>query len=151
MTKKVILLPNIRSGWNVGAFFRTADAFKFDHIYISGYTAQPPHKAISKTALGADEFVPWTYFQTAEDAIIFLRSEGFSFVGLEITEKAIPLSKISFPKKTCLVMGNEVEGISSEILSQMDFITYIPMLGKKESLNVSIAGSIAMWEITKQH
>ncbi len=147
---KAILLPNIRSGWNVGAFFRTADALGFDHVYLAGYTAQPPHKAISKTALGADAFVPWTGFATVPEAIESLKKEGFTLIGLELTNNAIALQNAHFPEKSCLVLGNEVEGIIPDFLEKMDIVVQIPMQGKKESLNVSIAGSIAMWEMAKK-
>lgn len=145
--KRVLLLPNIRSGWNVGAFFRTADALGFDHVYLSGYTATPPHKAISKTALGADDFVPWTAFATVQESLDFLKAEGFALIGLELTPDSMSIADAIFPEKSCLVVGNEIEGIIPEYASQMDMMVQIPMQGKKESLNVSIAGSIAMWEM----
>lgn len=147
--KKSILLPNIRSGWNVGAFFRTADALGFDHVFLAGYTAYPPHKAISKTALGADEFVPWTHFWSIDEAMTHIEEQGYTLVGLELTPDAEFLQTFQFPTNACLVLGNEVEGISPEILAKMQSTIKIPMQGKKESLNVSIAGSIAMWEMSK--
>lgn len=147
---KSILLPNIRSGWNVGAFFRTADAFGFDYIFLAGYTAQPPHKAISKTALGADTMVPWKYFETVAEAIGYIKSHNICLIGLEIHDTAKNLNDFVFPESSCLVMGNEIEGITPEIIEKMDSILKIPMQGEKESLNVSIAGSIAMWEMSKR-
>jgi 23S rRNA (guanosine2251-2'-O)-methyltransferase len=147
-----LLLPDIRSGWNTGAFFRTADAVGIDEIFLCGHTPYPPHKEISKTALGAEKMVAWSYWEQAEDAIEYLKSKGIKIIGLEIHKKAIPIMEWKQKKQQtpfCLVVGNEVGGIPEKIVSQCDELIFLPMKGKKESLNVAIAGAIAMWEIVK--
>lgn len=147
---KTLLLPNIRSGWNTGAFFRTADAFGWDHLYLCGLTPYPPHKEISKTALGADEFVEWSYHLSPLETVQKLKGEGVFLCALELTKNAVPLSHFMPPqdKNFCLIVGNEIDGVSPEILAECDATVYLPMHGKKESLNVSIAGGIAMWEFS---
>ncbi|MEI7511701.1 MAG: RNA methyltransferase [Candidatus Peregrinibacteria bacterium] len=144
-----LLLPNIRSGWNTGAFFRTADAFGWDHLYLCGHTPYPPHKEISKTALGADEFVPWSYHLSAGKLIAELKAKGVFLCALELTADAIPLDSFTPPPNTplCLIVGNEIDGVAPEILKECDATVFLPMQGKKESLNVSIAGGIAMWAL----
>lgn len=154
-----VFLPSIRSGWNVGAFFRTADSLGIEKIFLSGLTPTPPHKEISKTALDADCFVPWTYFSDDITAVEVLKSQGIKIIALELTNDAVDLGGEKFlnfletQHKTsspmCLMLGNEVTGISEELLSYADITVFIPMQGKKQSMNVSIAGALAMWEIKK--
>lgn len=149
MPKTSILLPDIRSGWNTGSFFRTADSLGVEHIFLSGFTPFPPHKEISKTAIGADEFVPWTYFSSNKQAVSELQKKNINIYALELTENAKEITEMSFEFPMCLVMGNEITGVSESILKIVKDVVYIPMQGKKQSMNVSIAGSIAMWEMMK--
>ncbi len=147
--KPAVLLPDIRSGWNVGSFFRTADSLGIDQIFLSGLTPKPPHKEISKTALDADIFVPWSYFHNSLECAKILKKRGYSLVAMELTDNAISLEKFQFPKNACLVMGNEITGVSKEMLELCDDVIFIPMQGGKQSMNVSIAGSLGMWEMVK--
>ena len=158
LPKTSVFLPSLRSGWNVGAFFRTADSLGIEKIFLSGSTPFPPHKEISKTALDADMFVPWTYFETDIEAIQFLKKQNIYIVAIELTDDAEKLSSEIFSNISrenpeisgiCIMMGNEISGISEELLSYAKKTVFIPMKGKKQSMNVSIAGSLAMWEMSK--
>lgn len=143
--KRIVLLAhNIRSLWNVGSFFRTADAMSVEKIYLTGYTATPPRREISKTAIGAEEWIDWEYQEDATKVIEGLKDEGWKVVGLEITESAQKVSEYVSPEKVCLVLGHEVTGVPEEIVKLCDDIVYIPMHGMKESLNVSVAAGIAL-------
>ena len=143
-TQIILLAHNIRSLWNVGSFFRSSDAFDVEKIYLTGYTATPPRREISKTAIGAEQWVKWEYQKDPLELINHLQNEGWSIVGLELADDAIPLSEYEPPEKVCLVLGHEVTGISEEILKVCNDTVMIPMLGKKESLNVSVALGIAL-------
>ncbi|MDD5751332.1 MAG: RNA methyltransferase [Candidatus Peribacteraceae bacterium] len=145
MPRRLILLAhNIRSLWNVGSFFRTGDAFGVEKIYLTGYTATPPRREISKTALGAEEFVPWKFEQDPVKVIKVLKRKGYVIVALEQAKKAVVLSDYEPPSKVCLIVGHEVLGVSKELLKLCDAIVHIPMQGKKESLNVAVAAGIAL-------
>lgn len=144
-----ILLPNIRSAYNVGSFFRTCDGLGIDHIFLCGYSAFPPHKEIAKTALGAEDMVSWSHHKDSQEVIKQLQEENVRIVGLELTKNAVPLEEFTPTFPLCLVVGNEVDGISEEVLEETHERIYIPMQGQKESFNVMIAGSIALWEISK--
>lgn len=147
----VVILDNIRSMHNVGATFRTADAFLIEKIILCGITPQPPHREIHKAALGATESVDWTYENDINTAIQDIKSQGFEIIGIEQTNNSIPIT--DFPidpsKKYAVILGNEVEGISDEALENIDAFLEIPQLGTKHSLNVSVCGGIVMWEFTK--
>jgi len=147
----IIILDNIRSMHNVGSVFRTADAFLLQAIYLCGYTPQPPHRDINKTALGATETVEWKYFDTATDAITSVKKLGYSVVAIEQAEKSISLHKYS-PKhsdKIAVVFGNEVSGVGDQILKIADACIEIPQLGMKHSLNISVAAGIVLWELVR--
>jgi tRNA G18 (ribose-2'-O)-methylase SpoU len=153
-TKKiplVVILDNVRSMHNVGATFRTADAFLVEKIILCGITPQPPHREIHKAALGATESVEWTYFPETKTAIETLRKEDFEIVGIEQTTGSIKITNydIDPSKKYAVILGNEVDGISDEILQDIDDFIEIPQLGTKHSLNVSVCGGIVMWEFAK--
>jgi tRNA G18 (ribose-2'-O)-methylase SpoU len=145
-----ILLPNIRSAYNVGSFFRTCDGLGVDHIYLCGYTAAPPHKEIAKTALGAENMVDWSHHNDAVQIITELQQKGVQIIGLEIADDSMGIEKFIPQFPLCLVVGNEVDGIDPQILKYADTKVHIPMKGKKESFNVMIAGSIALWELSKK-
>ncbi|MCD0454348.1 RNA methyltransferase [Chryseobacterium sp. LC2016-27] len=147
----VVVLDNIRSMHNVGATFRTADAFLVQKIILCGITPQPPHREIHKAALGATESVDWSYENDINATINDLKSQGFEIVGIEQTTNSIMITdlKIDNTKKYAVILGNEVEGISDEALQNIDSFIEIPQLGTKHSLNVSVCGGIVMWEFAK--
>jgi tRNA G18 (ribose-2'-O)-methylase SpoU len=152
MSKFYLILPNIRSCHNVGAMFRTADAFAVDKIFLVGYTATPPKPQIDKVSLGAEKWVPWEKRADLKRLITSLKKKKVFIVGLEKTIKSEKIEKLKDYKiggDVALIVGNEVEGISEDILGLCDLVVYIPMYGKKESLNVSVAAGIAMYEISK--
>lgn len=146
-TPVVLILDNIRSGLNVGAAFRTADAFALEAIFLCGISAQPPHREILKTAIGATESVSWTYFEKVENAISELQKRGFSILAVEQTDSSIPLQ--SFPveahRQYGLILGNEVHGVSDEALEMADAAIEIPQVGTKHSLNISVCTGIVSW------
>ena len=147
----VIVLDNIRSMHNVGATFRTADAFLVQKIILCGITPQPPHREIHKAALGATESVDWSYESDINATINDLKSQSFEVVGIEQTTNSTMITdfKIDNTKKYAVILGNEVEGISDEALQNIDSFIEIPQLGTKHSLNVSVCGGIVMWEFAK--
>ncbi|PIQ76469.1 RNA methyltransferase [Candidatus Peregrinibacteria bacterium CG10_big_fil_rev_8_21_14_0_10_49_24] len=152
MERRIVLLAhNIRSLWNVGSFFRTADAFSVEKIFLTGYTGTPPRREISKTALGADEWVPWEFQKDPVSVINSLREEGYSIVALEQTEKATDVTVYQGKEKICLLVGHEVTGVPKELLTFSDDHIHIPMCGKKESLNVSVAAGIALHCLTNPY
>lgn len=146
-----VVLDNIRSMHNVGATFRTADAFLIEKIILCGITPQPPHREIHKAALGATESVDWIYEKDIVTAVNDLKSSGYSVIGMEQTTSSRMISDFEIDKsrKYAVVLGNEVDGISDEALQHMDVFIEIPQLGTKHSLNVSVCGGIVMWEFAK--
>ena len=142
-----LILPNIRSAFNVGAMFRTADACGFTKLFLVGYTAVPPHPKVAEVALGAETWVPFEHRDDLSTLITELRAKDFTIAALELSAKSQALSTISFNKSTALIVGNEVDGLSLEIQDQADLVIHLPMLGKKESLNVAIAAGIAMYHL----
>lgn len=147
----VIVLDNIRSMHNVGSIFRTADAFQIEKIFLCGYTPQPPHRDIEKTALGATQSVVWQYQLSIVDCIQTLKKNNYKIIAIEQTEHSISLEKFSWQKeKTTLIIGNELKGVSDEVLPYCDVTLEIPQQGMKHSLNASIAASIAMWEFFRK-
>ncbi len=147
----VVVLDNIRSMHNVGATFRTADAFLIRKIILCGITPQPPHREIHKAALGATESVDWSYENDINATIYDLKAQGFEIVGIEQTTGSRMITDfiIDSSKKYAVILGNEVEGISDEALPNIDSFVEIPQLGTKHSLNVSVCGGIVMWEFAK--
>ena len=146
----IIVLDNIRSLSNVGAVFRTADAFRIEGLYLCGITACPPHREIHKTALGADETVKWQYFETTEEACKALKEKGFNIFAVEQIEGSQMLQNFKFEPNTALIMGNEVEGVSEEVLPYCDGALELPQEGTKHSLNVSVCAGIVMWKVFEQ-
>lgn len=145
------LCDNIRSIFNVGAIFRTSDAAFIEKLYLTGYTPYPPRKEIEKVALGATESVPWEYFKNPVDAAKEVKSKGIKIAVLEITDSKNliwNINKEDFP--VCLVLGNEITGVSKEIIDIADTSLEIPMLGMKQSLNVSVAYGIAVFEMIRK-
>lgn len=147
-----IVLHNIRSLHNVGSVFRSADAFGIKEIMLSGYTPRPPRPEISKTAIGAEEFVHWSNWETPESLFSALKKEGYFIVGMEQTSHSIPLPDFdaSAYEKICLVMGNEVTGIDDDILPLIDAFVAIPQYGHKHSLNVSVAAGVTLYALLEK-
>jgi tRNA G18 (ribose-2'-O)-methylase SpoU len=142
----VAMLDNIRSLYNVGSIFRTSDGALLQKLYLSGYTPAPPRKEIEKTALGSTESVPWEYFARPLDAIAALRARGFKICVLEQTTESIPYHDVQpteFP--LCLIVGNELTGVSPEVVATADMAIEIPMYGTKQSLNAAVAYGIALY------
>lgn len=145
-----IVLDNIRSSYNVGSVFRSSDSALVEEVLLCGFTPAPPRKEVHKTALGADESVPWKYFANTLEAIEYKKRLGWKIVALELTENAknySDLTKEDFP--LCIVVGNEISGISNEVLELCDFAIEIPMYGVKHSLNVSVSAGIAIYEAVR--
>ncbi len=142
----IIVLDNIRSLSNVGAFFRTADAFRIKGLVLCGITACPPHREIHKTALGADETVRWRYFETTEAACKALKAEGYRIFAVEQVEGSLPLQDFEFEPNTAYLLGNEVEGVSEEALPYCEGAIELPQEGTKHSINVSVCAGIVMWK-----
>jgi tRNA G18 (ribose-2'-O)-methylase SpoU len=146
----ILVMDSIRSALNVGALFRTADAFGIEKIILCGITAQPPHREITKTAIGATETVQWEYQQSIKTSLSSLKKEGYTTIGIEQTDDSQDLTEYSWPdQKIALVLGNEVEGLSEEALKELDHCVEIPQFGTKHSLNVSVCGGIILWELNK--
>ena len=147
----VVILENIRSAYNVGSVFRTADAFLIESVFITGYTAKPPHKEITKTALGAQDSVDWKYFETTKDAIEHLKNIQYKIYAVEQVTGSISLENISdLPvDKIAFIFGNEVSGVDQEIISACDGSVEIPQFGMKHSLNISVAAGIVLWEVVR--
>lgn len=144
----VVILDNIRSMHNVGSLFRTSDAFVVEKIVLGGITPRPPHREIQKSALGATESVEWIHTENTVEVLTELRLEGYEILGIEQTTSSIPLQEftISPEAKYAIVLGNEVDGISEEVLGCCTAFIEIPQSGTKHSLNVSVCGSIILWE-----
>lgn len=162
MPRIVLIAENVRSSHNVGALLRTADGLGVAEVYLTGYSAHPsypgdqrlPHikakadKQIRKTALGAENSVKWQYIPKTTEVVKILKSQGFSIVGLEQDKSAQNLINFRPPAKIALIVGNEVSGLGAEILASCDSIIEIPMLGQKESHNITVATAIAIYHLT---
>jgi 23S rRNA (guanosine2251-2'-O)-methyltransferase len=146
----VVVLDNVRSMHNVGSVFRTSDAFRIEAICLCGYTPQPPHRDIQKTALGATETVNWVHYANTVDAIHDLKANGYKIYSVEQAEGSISLEQFqSGDEKIAVVFGNEVEGVDAAILAESDGCIEIPQLGMKHSLNISVAAGILLWKLTE--
>ncbi len=146
-----VVLDNIRSAFNVGSIFRTGDAGAVAHLHLCGMTAHPPNAKLAKTALGASDYVPWTYHDQTDGALALLRSQGISVVAVEASDDAIPLFGFEWPKPVVIVFGHEVRGIQPEILEQCDATVRIPMHGYKNTINVATAFGIVLYDILGRH
>lgn len=148
----IVVLDNVRSLHNVGAVFRTADAFRITEIYLCGITATPPQNEIHKTALGAEECVDWKYFNNTTEAVKQLISKGVKTFSVEQAEGSTTLQNIKINKQQtyAIILGNEVKGVQQEVVNLCEACIEIPQYGTKHSINVSVAAGIVMWEIAKQ-
>ena len=147
----VLVLDNIRSAHNVGSIFRTADAFKVDKLWLCGICACPPSAEIHKSALGAEDSVPWEHRDDSLETVERLKAEGWTIVSLEQTEGAVQLQDFRPEKgrKYALILGNEVEGVRQDVVNASDFALEIPQRGTKHSLNVSVSVGVVLWEMVR--
>lgn len=145
----ILVLDSIRSMNNIGSIFRSADAFRIEGLILCGITAQPPHPDIHKTALGAEESVPWRYSGSALEAVRELQAKGYTVLALEQAHESLRLDRF-VPQpgaRYALVLGNEVKGVAEEVVAAADHCLEIPQYGTKHSLNVSVAAGIALWHL----
>ncbi len=144
----VLMLDNVRSLQNVGAMFRTADAFGIESLALCGITGCPPHRELHNAALGAEDSVAWRYFASADDAFTHFRTEGYKILVLEQCEGSVLLNQVvhNVTEKWVFVVGNEVEGVTQSVASVADLCVEIPQRGTKHSLNVATAAGILLWE-----
>lgn len=148
-TPIIVILDNIRSLNNIGSVFRTSDAFLIEKIYLCGITAQPPHKDIQKTALGATDTVSWEYAEDVIEIVTGLQKEGVKVFSIEQAEGAVMLDDFKPEKdeKLAVVFGNEVKGVQQKVVSASDGIIEIPQLGSKHSLNIAVSAGVVLWDL----
>lgn len=148
----VVVLDNIRSLNNIGSVFRTCDALRVAEIYLCGITATPPNRDIHKTALGAEDAVPWQYFEDITKAVEKLKKEGCKLLALEQTDNSIMLQNFTIEQndKLAIVLGNEVKGVQQEVIDCCEACIEIPQEGTKHSLNVSVSAGMVLWEFYRQ-
>lgn len=143
-----VVLDNVRSMHNIGSIFRTSDGFAVDQIILCGITAQPPHREIEKTALGATQSINWIYFDAIKEALQYLRNQDYQIIAIEQAENSISLNKFQ-PKngqKYALIFGNEVNGVSEEAMAMIDACIEIPQFGTKHSFNIVVSAGIVLWD-----
>lgn len=145
-----VVLDNLRSAYNVGAIFRTCDAGAVARLHLCGMSAHPPHPKLSKTALGAQDYVPWTYHERVTRAIAGIQAQGVPVIAAEAVEAAEPYHCFAWPRPVAVVFGNEVDGISEKVRQRCDGVVRIPMNGLKNSINVATAAGIVIFEILRQ-
>ena len=145
-----VILDNIRSLHNVGAIFRTSDAVLVEKIYLCGITGCPPRNEIAKTALGAEEVVPWEYREEALEAIKELRERGVKIVAVELAEGSVLYDSAEYDFPVCFIFGHEVHGIADEVMEYVDMSVYLPMLGRANSLNVATCYGIIVYDALRK-
>ncbi len=146
-----VLLDNVRSMYNVGSFFRTGDAVSLEKLYLAGITGYPPQKMITKTALGAEETVPWEHTPGAKEQILALRARDYEIAAIETTVHAVDLFEWQPRFPVCVLFGHETDGLTPELASLADTHIRIPMLGRKHSLNVATAGGVVLYELLRKY
>ena len=150
-TPITIVLDNVRSALNVGSVFRTADAFLIENIILCGITTTPPNKEIRKVALGATDSVNWQFEKNTFDAVSKLKKNGYHIMGIEQAEKSSKLNDFTLPNKPiAIIMGNEVDGVSEDVINICDEVMEIPQFGTKHSLNISVTAGIVIWELWRK-
>ena len=144
----VVVLDNVRSAQNVGAFFRTGDAFGVERIALCGITATPPSREIHKSSLGAEFTVAWEYYSSTAQAVAQLKEQGYTLLAIEQVEGAVMLDNLAVDrsKKYALVFGNEVSGVDQAVVDMCDGAIEIPQVGTKHSINVSVCGGVVLWK-----
>ena len=145
------LVENIRSMYNVGSIFRTSDGVRLSKLFLTGYTPTPPRKEIDKTALGASESVPWEYDRDPLIVIRKLKAQGVKIVAVEHTSASINYARAEYIFPLCLLLGNEVEGLSDEVIKEADFAVELPMLGITQSLNVAVAYGVVLYHVVQRY
>lgn len=146
----VAILDNLRSAFNVGSIIRTADCALAEEVVLCGITAHPPHRKLEKTSLGALPYVPWKYEERVTDAILSVKERGMRVFALELTNQSRVIWETEFPDSVALILGNEALGVSGEALEMADEIVEIPVMGFKNSINVSVAFGVVVYEIQRQ-
>jgi 23S rRNA (guanosine2251-2'-O)-methyltransferase len=143
-----VVLDNVRSMHNIGSIFRTSDGFAVDKVCLCGITAQPPHREIEKTALGATQSVNWEYFEKPLQAVEVLRKDGYQIIAIEQAENSTMLNTFtpSGDQKYALIFGNEVNGVSDEVMDKIDACIEIPQFGTKHSFNIVVSAGIVLWD-----
>jgi len=152
-TPLVVVLDNVRSALNVGSAFRTSDAFRIEKMVLCGITAKPPHRDINRSAIGATDSVDWSYEEDIRMAILKLKEEKYTILAIEQTDDKVFLQdySVNSDDKYALIFGNEVSGVSAEILDLVDACIEIPQIGTKHSLNVSVSLGVVLWEFYKNY
>ena len=145
-----VVLDNLRSAFNVGSIFRTSDAGLIERLHLCGMTPRPPHPRLARTALGAEDFVPWSHDKEAMAAVDRLRERGIPIVAIEPTERAVPHCQFDWPRPVALVLGHEVRGIQAPVLERCDAAVRIPMLGAKNTINVATAYGVVLYELLRR-
>jgi len=150
-TPVVLILDNVRSALNVGSAFRTADAFALEKVYLCGITAQPPHREILKTAIGATESIAWSHHKSVVELAQQLQVDGYHLAAVEQAEGSVMLQEFTPPQgqKLALIFGNEVSGVSNELMPIIDSCIEVPQFGTKHSLNISVCIGVVVWEVFK--
>ena len=148
----VVVLDHVRSLYNVGSVFRSSDAFRIEGVVLCGITARPPHPEIHKTALGAEESVSWKYFERTEDAVVWLKEQGYIVLAIEQCEGSTMLQDFERKagRKYAVVLGNEVKGVQQQVVDMCDGCLEIPQYGTKHSLNVSVTAGIVLWHLSEK-
>lgn len=144
------VIENVRSLWNVGSMFRSADGAGVHRLVLCGFTAHPPRDEISKTALGAERVVPWEYWSKAAEACASLRDDGFQVIALERAPASVDLDTVELHAPVALVVGHEIEGVSEATRMACDLTAHIPMFGTKQSLNVAVAFGVAAYTLRRR-
>lgn len=145
-----LMLEGLGGPFNLGAMLRTAAAYRVEHLYLAAMQIDPTSTNVGKTALGADRFVPWTTHDDLASALGAARAAGYTIVGLELADQAVPIHEAELPTPLCLVIGHEDRGLSKTALAECDQVVFLPQLGRIGSLNVATAASIAMYEARRQ-
>ena len=147
----IIVLDNVRSSYNVGSVFRTADSACIEKLYLCGYTPSPPNEKVKKTALGAIDYVPWEHHPDTLQLVNYLKSEGIFTVAFETTSKSRNFFDFDFPNPCAMIFGNEKDGVGEEVLSAVDAILEVPAWGIKNSMNVANVFGIVVYEVIRQY
>jgi len=151
-TPLVLVLDNVRSALNVGSAFRTSDAFALEKVYLCGITAQPPHREILKTAIGATDSMEWSYAKETIAVVASLKAEGYVILAVEQADESVMLSDFEVVPgvKYALIFGNEVSGVGEEVMQEVDYCLEVPQFGTKHSLNISVCIGVVVWDLFKQ-
>ena len=145
-----LLLDSIHSPFNVGSIVRTGAAYRVEHLYLAGTTVSPASQKSGKVSMGTERYLSWTSFERGAEAADAAREDGFSVVGLELADAAVPMHQLRAGPDVCLAIGNEDHGLSPSTLAACDAVTFLPLLGRVGSLNVATAAAIALYELRRQ-